>query len=87
MRGNTEVQCAAAAVHDRSGAHNPRPRCLGHVDCLARRLARGEHIFDHQDTIVCSERKAAPESERCASRSLGENCTDTERARHLVADD
>ena len=82
---DVEARLPAASVDDRRGADHLPARGDRHLDRLARRAARREHVFDDEHAIVAREHEPAPQREH-AVLPFGEERADAERARHLMAD-
>ena len=86
MEWHIEPRRAAAAIDNRRGADDLRPRRLRNLHGLSRRATRRQHVLDDEDAIAPTERKPPAQHER-AVLSFGEHRAHAERTADLLADD
>src|ERR1700722_2188951 len=91
---NRQLDFSAAAINQRACGHDASSCFFQHADGLARRAARGPHIFHDQYVFVRLDSKSPAQSQRSQRIPFHENRANgfavrmrRNRPRHFVSDD
>jgi hypothetical protein len=86
VEGYVQILLSTAPIDDRSGTDNACTGRPGHLDRLAGRHARGDHVLHDEHALPWRQRKSAPKHEP-AVLTLGENGPDAQRSPDFLPDD
>ena len=84
MLSHAEINCAAAAIDDRTCARHQATCILHYFDRFASRSASSDNVFHHQDLLALPQTKA-PSKRHHPCLAFREESTHSERASSLVS--